>query len=370
MEIVTPSSGTFGGPPELIRRFLVQGSRVREIPDRDPRPVPTDRKIRVLAVVHGWFPALAAGSERMVQHMLDALPRDEFEVEVWHFGVGETEPSNVSRYVHEGTPVTRGLNPPPQFDPDVILFHHGYAARVVPSLYERHPNAWVVAVYHNDRYDIPDIVRAGADLSVYNTAWVKRSLRGKGIVVHPPLEADRHWVESTGTKVTLVNLQDNKGVHVFYDLADRMDQEFLGVLGTHGDQLLPGDHGLFGVMRGNVTVHPVTQDMREVWSQTRVVLMPSEYESYGMVAAEACVNGIPVIAHPTPGLVECLGGAGIFIDRKDISGYQRAIDLLMTDPLYYQERSGMARFRGQELVRQTDRELRKFAERLRKLVRP
>ena len=363
MEIVSPSLGEFGGPPELIRRFLVQGSRLREIPDRDPLTVPYDRRVRVLAVVHGWFPALAAGSERMVQHMLDALPRDEFEVEVWHFGVGETEPTNVHRYVHEGTSVTRGLNPPPSFDPDVILFHHGYAARVVPSLYERYPNAWVVAVYHNDRFDIPDIVRAGADLSVYNTQWVKRSLHGRGIVIHPPLEPDRHTVPETGSSVTLVNLQENKGVYTFSRVADQLPEfDFLGVTGTHGEQVYPD--------LPNVRFHRTTQDMREIWRQTKIVLMPSEYESYGMIAAEACVNGIPVIAHPTPGLVECLSGAGIFIDRNDTAGYARAIRLLMTDPEHYRIRSDTARFRGHELVKQTDRELRKFVARLRKLVRP
>jgi glycosyltransferase involved in cell wall biosynthesis len=109
--------------------------------------------------------------------------------------------------------------------------------------------------------------------------------------------------------------------------------------------------------------------MREVWSQTKVVLMPSEYESYGMVAAEACVNGIPVIAHPTKGLVECLDSAGLFIPRDDTDGYERTLRLLLTDPLFYAERSAISRLRGEELARQTDRELKRFVRRLRKLVR-
>jgi glycosyltransferase involved in cell wall biosynthesis len=365
VNIVTASGGLVGGPSEMIRRFLLQGARLVDIPPRDPQPVNPGRRVRVLAVVHGWFPVLAAGSERMVQHMLDALPRDEFEVRVWHFGIGEPEPSYITDYEHEGLPVRRSLSPPPDFDPDVILFHHGYAARVVPSLFERYPGAWVVAVYHNDRFDIEDIKRVGADLSVYNTRWVKESLRGKGIVVHPPLEPDRHSVESTGDSVTLINLQINKGVLLWDAMHDRLPEYlFLGVLGTHGEQEWTwGPHG-------NVTIKDTTQDMREVWRESKIVLMPSEYESYGMVAAEACVNGIPVIAHPTPGLVECLGGAGIFIDRSDTDGYERAIRLLMTDPQYYAERSGMARYRGQELVKQTERELNRFVNRLRKMVRP
>lgn len=362
MDIVTSSGGRVGGPPEMIRRFLVQGSTLVDIPPRDPRPVPANRRVRVLAVVHGWFPALAAGSERMMQHMIDALPRDEFDVRVWHFGIGEDLPSDIEDYVHEGTRVRRSLTAPPDFEPDVIMFHHGYAARVVPGMYEQFPHAWVIAVYHNDRYDIEDIRRAGADLSVYNTQWVKRSLRGKGLVVHPPVEPERHRVEQTGDAVTLVNLQDNKGVFTFSRAASGLPEfRFLGVDGTHGKQVHPDLE--------NVDFHPVTQDMREVWRQTRVVLMPSEYESYGMVAAEACLNGIPVVAHPTPGLVECLGWAGIFVPRDRDDSYMSAIRLLMTDENFYRERSGMARARGDELVRQTERELRSFVRRIRKLVR-
>jgi glycosyltransferase involved in cell wall biosynthesis len=173
-------------------------------------------------------------------------------------------------------------------------------------------------------------------------------------------------VESTGNRITLVNLQENKGVRLFAGLCDRLDEfQFLGVEGTHGEQEIEHFRYL-----PNFNRHPVTQDMREVWRESKIVLMPSEYESYGMVAAEAAINGIPVIAHPTPGLVECLGGAGIFIDRSDTDGYERAIRLLMTDPQSYAERSGMARYRGQELVKQTERELKRFVNRLRKMVRP
>jgi glycosyltransferase involved in cell wall biosynthesis len=45
--------------------------------------------------------------------------------------------------------------------------------------------------------------------------------------------------------------------------------------------------------------------------------MPSDYESWGRVAVEAMACGIPVIAHPTPGLRESLSWAGTFADRND-----------------------------------------------------
>jgi glycosyltransferase involved in cell wall biosynthesis len=62
--------------------------------------------------------------------------------------------------------------------------------------------------------------------------------------------------------------------------------------------------------------------------------MPSNYETYGMVAREAGVSGIPVICTPTDGLKENLGEAGIYVDYRDIDGYEKAIRELY-DPKAY-----------------------------------
>jgi len=137
--------------------------------------------------------------------------------------------------------------------------------------------------------------------------------------------------------------------------------DFLGLEGTHGEQ-----KPLQNVK--NLTVLAPVQDMKPVWSDSRVVLMPSGYESYGMVAAEACASGIPVIAHPTPGLKECLGPAGIFIDRLDIDSYKQEIVRLFSDPEYYRKRSELSSKRGLELVSQTSKELKEFVSKLRELV--
>lgn len=360
-DIRFPSGGIIGDSPELVRRFLAQGASLAAPVPRAPIAKVSGRKVRVLGVVHGWFPNLAAGSERMVQHMLDALPRDEFEVEVLSFGAGDPA-GMASPYWYEGTKVTRGFVT--NFVPDVIVTHHGPGSRVSRSMAEQFPGCAVVAVYHNDRYEIQDINDLDADLNVYNTKWVKEALSGTGIVVHPPLERGRHFVPETGEAVTMVNLQPNKGVATFERVAARMSSHpFLAVVGTHGPQDLTLDR------YPNIEIHPVTQDMREVWARTKVVLMPSEYESFGMVAAEACVSGIPVIAHPTPGLVECLGSAGIFLDRGDTGGYERVLNLLLTDRDAYEEHSAKASLRAAELVSQTQTELNKFVTRIRRLVK-
>lgn len=361
MQVYAKGGTLVGGPKPVLVRMLAQGAKPAFT--RSTHAVHRQnlgRPARVLAVVHGWMPYLAAGSERMMQHLLDALPREEFEVAVLSLGYGD-ERYLQEPYEYEGTTVFSGYDVP--FEPDIIVTHHGPSARVVQAISEDFPEARVVAVYHNERYDIPDIQDLGAELEVYNTEWVRGTLadHDSGIVVHPPLEAKRHAVNQTGAAVTLVNLQDNKGVGVFYELARRFPQmEFLGVEGTHGKQEFRRD-------LKNVSFMPTTQDMRDVWRRSRVVLMPSAYESYGMVAAEAQVSGIPVMANPTLGLQECLGNAGIFIPRDNVDDWARTLNLLMTDYEKYRERSGMALLRGQELQAQTKRELGRFVEEMRGL---
>jgi hypothetical protein len=369
MQVRAKGGTLMSGPTEVIMRMVAQGAVPAKL--RTKHVVPRQdlgRRARVLAVVHGWMPSLAAGSERMLQHMLDALPRDEFDVAVLSLGIGDDYP--VKQYEYQGLPVYVGYTPP--FEPDIIVTHHGPGARVTQAISQDYPEARVVAVYHNERYDIEDIKALDAELEVFNTFWVGSAIRRPGaaglsglehgmLVVHPPLEFERHSVEETGSAVALVNLQENKGVRVFQELARRMpDVRFLGVEGTHGTQEKP--------RIPNIEYVPVTQDMRDVWRKTRVVLMPSGYESYGMVAAEAQVNGIPVIANPTPGLAECLGNAGIYIPRANIDDYERTLRLLLEDRKHYQERSDMARVRGLELEAQTKRELARFLEEMRKLA--
>jgi len=290
--------------------------------------------------------------------MIDALPRDEFEVSVLSFGF---EDNICEDYLYENTPVHVGYST--EEVPDVIITHHGPASRVVQDMSLQFPDARIVTVFHNERYDIPDILRLNADLQVYNTSWVRDAVNSSSpsTVVHPPLDPSRHRVGKRGNKVTLCNLQDNKGVHVWNELARRMPNvEFLGVIGSHGEQI--------PVKLANVEIQPLTQDMREVWSNTKILLMPSGYESYGMVAAEACVSGIPVIANPTPGLVECLDNAGIFVPRDDIDGYERVIRLLLEDKEQYRIHSEMAELRGRELADQTNSELKRFVQKMRGLV--
>lgn len=155
---------------------------------------------------------------------------------------------------------------------------------------------------------------------IYNCHAAKEKLKypQPNIVLHPPVDYrkyDQGLDTSKNEYITLINLNENKGGHIFWGIARAMtDKKFLAVKGGYDPQIIED--------APNVTVIEHTHDILPIYRQTRVLLMPSEYESWGMTATEAMCNGIPVICTPTFGLKENCGEAAIYIGQPpaDVAG--------------------------------------------------
>ncbi len=84
-------------------------------------------------------------------------------------------------------------------------------------------------------------------------------------------------------------------------------------------------------------------------------VLPSLYEGYGVVFAEALAHGLPVIAYdvgPIPGLVG--EEAGLLVPPGDVGALSDALDLLLKDPASRDLMSAAARRRAAELPRWED----------------
>lgn len=192
---------------------------------------------------------------------------------------------------------------------------------------------------------------------------------GPTVVCHPPTFPDDHRT-TPGRRVTQVNLQERKGGHLFWKLvAELPDVDFLAVDGW-GEQIGPNGPLVTTIphtLPDNVRWQQNTRDMRgHVWADTRLLLMPSEKEAWGMVAVEAMTSGIPVIAHPTPGLVESLGGAGVLVDRDDVGGWIDAIRSL-DDPAVWLAAS--ARALGRVAALDPQQSINRFCDAVEKAAR-
>ena len=160
-------------------------------------------------------------------------------------------------------------------------------------------------------------------------------------LVRPILHREKIVIpdEFKGDCITLINANLNKGVHQFLGLAREMpDHKFLGVLPYYGERTVPPSPE-------NVIWVPFDNDIRKVLRRTRILLVPSYYESFGRVAVEAMVNGIPVLyAKPainsvypggsTEGLQDWIEPAGIGLPRDATDQWARVIRELDSDDAY------------------------------------
>jgi glycosyltransferase involved in cell wall biosynthesis len=181
---------------------------------------------------------------------------------------------------------------------------------------------------------------------VYNSIWAKDKLGYKwsNFILTPPVDYrdfDTKIEPIDNQFITLINLNENKGVKIFEEIARAMpNKKFLGVMGSYDEQKttnLP-----------NITYINKTTDILSVYRQTRILLMPSKYESWGMTATEAMSSGIPVVCSEAEGLKENCGKAGIYIkDRDDIKSWVNEITKL-DDAKAYAAASKKAKARARE----------------------
>jgi glycosyltransferase involved in cell wall biosynthesis len=245
-----------------------------------------------------------------------------------------------------------------RWNPDVVVSHHQHASQAIKAA--RPVGARSVYLTHNS-YDLNRRpLQNKPDLVIHNSQHVADTLAKFGqareqMIFHPPLTPDRHLVEATGDALTLINLNPDKGANLFYELAQlEPNRQFVGVVGGHGQQVIRRN-------LPNVTILDHSPEMKRVWSKTRVLLMPSEFESYGLTAVEAGLNGIPTVAHPTPGLVENIGAGGLFADRDSVNEWRMHLDTL-DDQFAYSEASAYARTRADEAMTATRHALKKWIE--------
>lgn len=273
-------------------------------------------------------------------------------------------------YNIDGVEVFKPMGTVDQYQwPDVILTHLDFSHWTIQMA--NIVNRPCVNVVHNT-HPYECIMNANRNnYVIYNAKWAKEKLNYKwpSIVFNPPVDYRYYDVGKdpySNEFITLINCDENKGGWILKKLAHAMpDKKFLAIQGSYSEPYYMGQCKDYPP---NVTILPKQTDIRPIYAGTRILLMLSRYESWGMTATEAMCNGIPVISTPTPGLCENLGTAGIYLperleavkdaaglitqtdaDRYDIGPLMRYITELDNDKQYYQTISDICRDRSREL---------------------
>ena len=295
--------------------------------------------LNIVARVHAYPNDHNAGAEWALHEMLRALVLRGHRATVWLNQWAESR----KPYEVDGVQVM-------PHEPSSRAFQSAVPrASVVVSHLESVPGAACLARGHgvplivvcHNTFDLTwqPMLDGSSALAVVNSRWMlteaEAAFDGKSrrpdrmLVVRPPVWADEYRT-ARGECISLVNCTVTKGVEVLAELAQRMpERKFLAVRGGYGEQQPPDLDNVI------VLDHMPGREMRDaVYARTRLLLMPSDYESWGRVGVEAMASGIPVLAHPTEGLTESLGSAGIFCDRDDVDAWQAAIEKLDDRDVY------------------------------------
>lgn len=203
---------------------------------------------------------------------------------------------------------------------DVVITHLDFTQfTIVMTAAAKRP---LVHFVHNDIPYESIKHNFGGVSAVYNSKWIadKIGYTIPGYVLHPPCNAIDYSVNSTGDYITLVSLNERKGGFLFYQIAKAMpDKKFLGVIGSYDNpgplKMVQMDIINLCLQLPNFTLIPNTPDIISTYKKTRLLLMPSDYESWGRTATEAMCSGIPVICTPTPGLLENCKDAGYYVGK-------------------------------------------------------
>lgn len=301
--------------------------------------------MNILASIHLYPPKHNCGAEYMIHWILKDLQAKGHQIKVLLHQANHYKIKN--NYVFDGIDVF-----PPQENvidslmrwSHVVFTHLDYTRWTIGAaqVYKKP----VFHLIHNSHL-YPEIVNANANQHiVYNSFWLKQKLNYEwpNFILTPPVDYRIYDLGIDPWKneyITLINTNENKGGKIFEKIAEAMpNKRFLGVLGSYDEQVKAN--------LANIKYVPNTSEILQYYRQTRILLMPSEYESWGRTATEAMCSGIPVICSMAEGLKENCGNAGIYIkDRNDIKSWVHAINKL-DDKKTYEEASRKAKSRSRD----------------------
>lgn len=207
-------------------------------------------------------------------------------------------------------------------------------------------------LYVHDAEDPPAQLRATAALadhlvcsSAFLAGKVQRVLGRRPHVIHPASD----WYFGTAADprglISMINPHPVKGLNTFLQIAARLPQQrFLLVESWRLDDATWAQLQQRLTELPNVTLSRRVADMRTIYAQTRLLLVPSVWEEgFGMVAVEAQSCGIPVIASARGGLPEAVGDGGVLIrDHLDVEQWLAAIDTVLGSDRSWQAASRRA----------------------------
>ena len=314
---------------------------------------PPENRIRLLWILHDYVPFVNAGSEVCAHTINTYLMSKPYKYDVWVASPGYPQRTydNVRCFDMNDTQTLFKV-----IQSSHVLNSHSYNYRKQLLWLSRITGKPFVEWVHTDNY-VRSVGKQWTDTRIAGRQWTvfnADSLRQQRPdvpdeytkVFIPAVDYRAYRVDEekkTKKYVTLSNVNDNKGGHLLIQLAKAIpEMEFQGILGGYRKQIT-----YTGLPNLRYVQH--TTEIKEVYAQTMIQIMPSKEETWGRTAVEAMSSGIPVIVSPTPGLRECCLDAALYCDRGDLDSWVITLRKLKEDKEFYNQRSRVALERAHAL---------------------
>ena len=279
-----------------------------------------------------------------------------------------------------------------EFQPDWVLVssedlghallreaHQSADGRVVylahtPQFYPFGPASW-----NPDRRSADLVAQTAAIVVIgrHMAEYIERELGRAAVVIHPPIYGEGPFPNCANFErglITMINPCAVKGISIFLEVVKRLPNYQFGVVPGWGTT---AEDRRSLVRLPNVQFLPNAQNIDDLISRTRVLLMPSLwYEGFGLIVMENMLRGIPVVSSDSGGLKEAKRGTGYVIPVRTIERYQpvfdehgmpkpvvrendatpwvAAVQELLSDRTAYQRESAAARHAAQQFVNGLD----------------
>lgn len=163
-------------------------------------------------------------------------------------------------------------------------------------------------------------------------------------IVPPLIEPNDYRVDSSRKSVLFVNPIPQKGLAIAINLARARPDipfDFFEAWLLSSRERAQARAATEGI--ANIRWHPAVSDMRQAYRRARLVLFPSAMETWGRVASEAHISGIPALASDRGALPDTVGPGGLCVPfDAPAQDWRAALSRLWDDGEYYYVRANAA----------------------------
>lgn len=228
------------------------------------------------------------------------------------------------------------------FQPDVAVVQSGRVMGIAKSLEQQ--GIPLVLYFRNVEFE----ELGGDPSSLDNALFISNSeFTGRkyaeafgvdSTVIPPMIDPSLYRVDSTRKVVTMINPYPIKGGSLALEIAALCpDIPFVLVESWSLSPEVRAEIEPTIAALQNVTLMARTNDMKEVYGRTAVLLAPSQWEeAWGRIASEAHCSGIPVLGSNRGGLPEAIGPGGVILPHDaPASDWAAALRRMWDDPQEY-----------------------------------